>query len=319
MPTSSGATAMSTDNVSRRGVLQSAFALPIITLCPSTAQAETQLRTRVMVQGRPQDTGSPYKLRPIMKALDSLGGVRQMRCRIPYQGTPGWATYVGLARAGVRFCFTLSTRPLATTVRDLVSFNRVAPGAIWAIEFPNEPDLNPVTYDGKADRRLGARTGDAPALMAFCSAAHHMIRATPELRSVPIIAFNDYMQSQQLVLADYSNSHIYPKRDTDIDAVIVQWRKRVKSAGFREGVITEWGRTTGGGAHNFTAPPVSVEEQGILIFEDVKRWLAEPMMKMISLYELFSWGGPGEMQNFGLFDVDMQPRSAARMLRRILT
>jgi hypothetical protein len=70
---------------------------------------------------------------------------------------------------------------------------------------------------------------------------------------------------------------------------------------------------------NVTAPPVSIDEQGILMAGDVKRWLAEPTLKMIGLYELFSWGGAGEMENFGLFDVKMQPRPAVRMLRELMT
>lgn len=308
---------MLADDVSRRGALRSVLATPLLALAP--APGGLGLRNRVMVQGRPQDTGSPYKLRSIMMALDALGGVRRMRCRIPYQGTPGWNTYVGLARAGVTFCFTLSTRLLATTIQDLRAFARVAPGAIWAIEFPNEPDLNPVTYAGKTDRRLGVRTGDAPALIAFCTDAHRLIRATPELRAVPIIAFNDYMQREQVGLADFGNSHIYPKQNADLNSIITRWRDRVRGAGFREGVVTEWGRTTGGGSRNFTVPPVSLEQQGELLAGDVKRWLDEPMLKTISLYELFSWGGSGEMENFGLFDRDMKPRPAARLLRQLLT
>lgn len=308
---------MLADEVSRRGILRSALATPLLAL--TLAARGPEPRNRVMVQGRPQDTGSPYKLRPILMALDALGGIRRMRCRIPYQGTPGWNTYVGLARAGVTFCLTLSTRPLATTIQDLKAFIRVAPGAIWAIEFPNEPDLNPVTYGGKTDSRLGARTGEAPALIAFCTDAHRLIRATPELRTVPIIAFNDHMQRQQVGLADYGNSHIYPKQHADLGSIITRWRDRVRGAGFREGVITEWGRTTGGSSRNFTAPPVSLAQQGELLAIDVKQWLDEPMLKMISLYELFSWGGTGEMENFGLFDHDMKPRPAARLLRQLLT
>lgn len=308
---------MLTDDVSRRSLITSVAVAPFAALAPAAGRADP--RGRVMVQGRPQDTGSLYKLRPILMALDALGGIRKMRCRIPYQGTPGWATYVGLARAGVRFSFTLSTRPLPTTIQDLVAFARVAPGAIWAIEFPNEPDLNPVTYANRTDRRLGARTGDAPALIAFCTEAHRLIRATPVLRTVPIIAFNDFMQRQQVGLADYGNTHIYPRENADIDSLIMQWRVKVRGAGFREGVITEWGRTTGGGPRNVTASPVSLERQGELLAGDVRRWLAEPMLKAISLYELFSWGGTGEMENFGLFDRNGRPLPAARSLREVLT
>lgn len=303
--------------LSRRTLLQSALATPVSAMAAPVGKADA--RHRVMVQGRPQDTASPYKLRPILAALDALGGIRLMRCRIPYQRTPGWHTYVGLARAGVRFCFTLSTRPLATTIEDLVAFARLCPGAIWAIEYPNEPDLNPVTYNGITDRRLGARIGEAPALLAFCQDAYRAIRAAPALRGVPLIAFNDHMARQQVELADYANSHIYPKEGADVGMIIDRWRANVRAAGFRQGVITEWGRTTGGGARNATVPPVSLARQGELLAGDLQRWLAEPMLKAISLYELFSWGGSGEMENFGLFDRDMKPRPAVALLRGLLT
>ena len=41
--------------------------------------------------------------------------------------------------------------PAGTTIRSPKAFLAAAPGSIMAIEGPNEPDLNPVTYGGVTD------------------------------------------------------------------------------------------------------------------------------------------------------------------------
>ena len=300
---------------SRRQVVAGLAALPLV---PATARASSSRLGRVMVQGRPQDTGSLYKVRNIIPALDQLGGLRRMRCREPYGGTPGWNTYVGLARQGVTFCFTLSARDIAKTLSDLKAFLVQAPGAIWAIEFPNEPDLNPMIYKGKADARLGFRTGKAPALMAFIRDFAAAIRAEPALRTIPLIASNDFMQAEQGPLTDFGNAHIYPKAATVVADRLAGFEEKVLAGGHSQGVITEWGRTTGGGMNNVTAPPVSLEQQARLLASDVAAVLDRTFIHAISLYELFSWGGASEMNNFGLFNADLTPRPAVAAIRSVI-
>lgn len=253
-----------------------------------------------------------------MRALDQLGGVRLMRCRIPYSKTIGWATYSALAQSGVRFCFTLTTRDIATTVTDLMAFRQLHPDAIWAIEFPNEPDLNPVSYNGMVDKRLGARTGDAPALMAFCKDAHDHLKAAPDLGGVPILGFNDWMQEQQATFSDLANSHIYPKPAENLGGIVTKWRALVATSGHEQGVISEWGRTTGGDSNNFTAPPLSLDEQGEHLANDVQTMLNEPTVRALSLFELFSWGSNREIDNFGLFNADLSKRPAVDKIRALL-
>jgi hypothetical protein len=272
-----------------------------------------------MVQGRPQDTASVYKARNVLSALDQLGGVRKMRCREPYAGTPGWHTYISLARAGVRFCFTLSGREVPQSIADLKAFLAQAPRSIWAIEFPNEPDLNPVTHNGVKDRRLGFRTGDAPALMGFLAEFFATARNEPGLRAIPIIASNDFMQKEQARFTDLGNSHIYPRPDTDVARKLSGFQKKLAEGGHRRGVITEWGRTTGGGSRNHTSQPVSSAQQARLLVSDVRTVLAHPFVLAISLYELFCWKGEGEMQNFGLFNADLSPRPVVPLLRAMIT
>lgn len=271
-----------------------------------------------MVQGRPQQTDSPYKLTAIMTALDRLGGVRKMRCRDPYTGTTGWNTYVGLARRGVKFSFTLSVRDISRTISDLNAFLAAAPGSIWAIEGPNEPDLNPVTYNGVTDPRLGFRTGNAPAFMAYMRDVTAALGVDPVLRSIPIIASNDYMQAEQAPFTQLGNSHIYPWPAANIPNRLAAFNNLVLKGGHAQGVITEWGRTTGGSSKNVTSPPVTLDQQASLLASDIAQALAQSFVHTISIYELFAWGGTSEMNNFGIFNPDGTERPAVAAIRAVI-
>lgn len=301
--------------LSRREMVGAMMAAPLV---PTFAHAATSAVDRLMVQGRPQDTGSVYRLNNILPALDKLGGVRKMRCREPYNYTAGWATYVGLARAGVKFCFTLSVRDISKTLTDMRAFVALVPGSIWAIEYPNEPDLNPVTYKGVKDVRMGFRTGKAPALMAFIKDFQKALRADPVLKGIPLIASNDFMQAEQAAYSNYGNSHIYPTPPSDIAGRLDGFQKKIAEGKHSYGVITEWGRTTGGGASNNTSPPVSLAQQATLLSSDLKAALARPPILAISIYELFCWKGTSEITNFGLFNNDLTPRPAVAAIRSVL-
>lgn len=297
---------------------QVAAGLAVLPLVPATVHAVPSRLDRVMVQGRPQDTGSLYNVRNILPALDKLGGLRRMRCREPYAGTPGWNTYLGLARQGVTFCLTLSGREIAKTIADLKAFVIHAPGAIWAVEFPNEPDLNPVNYNGVHDSRLGFRTGNALVLMSYIKDFTASFKAESSLKTIPLIASNDFMQAEQAPFTTYGNAHIYPKPATVVADRLTSFGEKIAVGRHTHGVITEWGRTTGGGAKNVTSPPVSLEQQAILLASDLAAALDRPLIRAISIYELFSWAGTSEMNNFGLFNADLTPRPAVAAIRAVI-
>jgi len=302
-------------SISRRHLMGTLAASPLFA---STALAASARADRVMVQGRPQDTSSRYKFDNIMPALDRLGGVRKMRCREPYSGTAGWPTYVSLGKAGVKFCFTLAVRPIAKTLADLRAFLRAAPGSIWAIEFPNEPDLNPVAYKGMVDARLGFRTGNAPALMAFIRDFAAAIRADAVLGAIPLVASNDFMQAEQAAYTTYGNSHIYPTPAANVSSRLDGFGQKVTNGRHAAGIITEWGRTTGGNSRNVTSPPVSLQAQATLLASDVNAALQRPYVKAISIYELFCWSGTDEISNFGLFNADLSPRPVVAAIKAVL-
>jgi hypothetical protein len=301
--------------LSRRHFLAGLTASPL--LAPS-GNAASPSAGRIMVQGRPQDTSSRYKVENIVPALALLGGVHKMRCREPYSRTAGWNTCVGLARMGVRFCFTLSARDIAKSVTDFRAFLRLAPGSIWAIEFPNEPDLHPISYRSMADTRLGFRKGRAPALMTFIRDFKLAVRGDPVLGTIPLIASNDFMQSEQAPFTSYGSTHIYPAAGTDVGARLDGFRRKLTEGRHRQGVITEWGRTTGGQDGNDTAAPVSLQMQASLLSSDIAAALQRPYIKAISIYELFCWSGASEISNFGLFNADLSPRPAVAAIRSVL-
>lgn len=300
--------------ISRRHLIGGLAVLPFV---PAPALAASPLE-RIMVQGRPADTGSRYKFDNIMPALDRLGGVRRMRCREPYSGTLGWRTYLALAREGVRFCFTLSVRPVPQTIADLKAFLDAAPGSIWAIEFPNEPDLNPVHYKGMKDQRLGFRRGHAPALMAYIRDIRAALKADRTLRTIPLIASNSFMQTQQAPHCEFANTHYYPHPNANVYNKLTTFGTQIAQANHTYGVITEWGRTTGGGKKNKTSPPVSHVLQARLLASDISAALSRSYVHTVSIYELFSWGGKSEMNNFGLFNHDLSPRPAVAAIRSVI-
>jgi len=292
--------------------------LVVAPLVPSLAGASEARSQRIIVQGRPQDTGSNYKFENIMPALDKLGGVRKMRCREPFSGTPGWNTYIRLARAGVKFYFTLAGRDIAKSISDLRSFIANVPGSISAIEFPNEPDLNPVSYKAMIDPRLGFRSGQAPALMAFVEDFAAAIRNDPLLGAIPLIASNDYMQAEQRPFSSFANSHIYPTANSKVAIRLDNFERLIAESGHKRGIITEWGRTTGGNSGNSTSPPVTVEMQASLLASDISAVLERPAIEAVSIFELFCWGGASEINNFGLFNVDLSPRPVVAAIRSVI-
>lgn len=301
--------------ISRRHLIGGLAAIPFL---PTPSFASTAVQ-RLMVQGCPSNTQSRYTVANIMPALDTLGGVRKMRCREPFSGTAGWSAYVGLAKAGVKFCFTLTAkRPIATSIADLKKFLTTVPGSFFAVEYPNEPDLNPVTYNGVTDPRMGFRTGNAPALMAFIKDFRRAFRADPAFNAVALVASNDFMQVEQAPYCNYPNTHIYPWPNNNIQDRLTGFNNKIIAANKTMGIITEWGRTTGGSTSNLTSPPVSLDEQARLFSTDVAAALSKPYVHTISIYELFCWTGTSEISNFGLFNADLTPRPAVAAIRSVL-
>jgi hypothetical protein len=108
------------------------------------------------------------------------------------------AAYEAMASAGLRFDF-ITGGPPDQTVLDLAAFEATYPGAVAAIEGPNEVNNFPFTYDGLSG---------TPAAIAYQRALYNDVRANPALAAIPILNFTDNPPTAGAATA--ANQHVYP-------------------------------------------------------------------------------------------------------------
>jgi hypothetical protein len=114
------------------------------------------------------------------------------------------AAYSTLARAGVKFDLTVgsSNSDLAAAMAGIDAFAQADPGAISAIEGPNEINNFPFSYDGETGQN---------AAIAFQTALYSAVQADPNLVGVPVYDFTGGSTNEPVAgLADYANIHVYP-------------------------------------------------------------------------------------------------------------
>ncbi len=128
-------------------------------------------------------------------------GLSNVRDHAINQNTPSAqiAAYGQLAAAGLKFDW-LTGAALAPTLGALDAFLSAYPGAIAAIEGPNEVNNFPITFNGL--------TGTAAAL-AYQQALYSALNADPLTASIPVLDFTDSPMAAGA--ADAANAHPYPK------------------------------------------------------------------------------------------------------------
>lgn len=208
-----------------------------------------------------------------------------------------------LASDGVKFDFILNgitnTSDLNSTIANLDSFGQAHPGAIVAIEGPNEINNFPITYNGYS--------GEA--------AAYHLqadtytgIKADPNLHSVPVYFYTGYQFDSSFAsptlnpsqaglyspgLADYDNQHPYPRNGATPASTVARTTTftDANSPATIPGVYTEEGYNTQGACNNGTNANVLGNYELDMIMDGVQEGI-----KAQYLYELLD-GGDG----WGLF------------------
>jgi hypothetical protein len=243
-------------------------------------------------------------------------GVRHARDGAVYDRAPNAAHYQTLAAAGVRFCMMWGPRrSLSDEMRQLDAFEAEHPGAVAALEGPNE--IKPgFAYAGQ--------TG-TPAAQKFMSDMRTEAARYERLRRKPLVAFTGY--SGYSCDCDFANVHPYPKGGQQPGAIIRRARDRwVGPDGFMGGkgmFFTEFGYHTLVGKP--TAPGawqgVDEERQAILLLNG---WFDAAAMGVTRTYayELLDEGPQRSagaiMQNrFGLFHPDGAPKASATALKRL--
>lgn len=127
-------------------------------------------------------------------------GLNNVRTQAMGQQSPLASVYGKLASAGLKFDW-LAGGQLTPTLSALDSFLAAHPGAIKAIEGPNEVDNFPIAY--------GGLTGTAAAL-AYQQALYAAVKTDPLTSAIPVLDFTD-STLQPTAAADAANLHPYAK------------------------------------------------------------------------------------------------------------
>ncbi len=262
------------------------------------------------------DTTGPCRIPDkVAYAMDYLG-LDMIRTRAPQQGADSWRIYRAVAAYGYRFLFThRANRDPMAEVADIAAFEQLFPGQVLAYEGPNEPDLNPVTFAGMTDRRRVGTTWVGPAALALMQAQRTALRRRSSLNHVQIVAFNDWMQTEQKPFTNLANSHIYPRDGVLVDR-IAGFDAQVARHGRGQGVITEWGYHNVIGSSR-TAPGISEADAARNLVADISTVLVRPTVKYAFIYNGVDGYGTSEYDRFGLFRSDWTPKPAATAIARL--
>jgi hypothetical protein len=288
----------------------------LVSATPTVAQTA---RDKIGVAlGSPDTTGPMGNQSKLLEALRYLG-VTMVRVRAPILGTDSYRRiHTPLAIAGFKFVFTHAPdRDPVTEVAAMKALEAIMPGCVIGYEGPNEPDLNPVTFAGITDPRLGVRTGNGYAALALQRAQWSELRKVWPAKRVPMLAFNDWMHRQQSPMADLANSHIYPS-GTAIAPRMAGFGHLVTAIGKPQGVITEWGYHNLIGSKR-AAVGITLTQAATNYTADIPTLVNDPKVRWAFAFTLVDgYNKTSEQSNFGLFNSDWTPKPAAHAMRRAL-
>ena len=280
-------------------------------------------------------SGHPFMTAPLRAAdfLDSLGvniplgqigsaraqavtdavnwlGLHNVRSPLADSLLLGGSAADRLAQAGIHVDVLLGTqRPLDETMANVAQFAADHPGAVIALEGPNEINLWPVTYNGltgvdAATAFLNAAATQAAAIPALADAAIYDLTGAPTVAAV----MGDS--------ATYANIHPYAQNgDQPFEMLAARIGQRlVPDKGM---VITEAGYSTLTGSDAW---------EGVNQLTQAKLTLnliADATVLGVSqtyLYQLFDASGAAANTidgTLGLFDANLQPKLAATALHNL--
>ena len=229
------------------------------------------------------------------------------------------------ARYGIRDLFTTGTSS-GVPIPDLVAILKKMPGAVEAVEGPNEIDIKQwddathgfnkwFTYNGKSNK-----DGDLSASAAYVSDVYTALHADPALRQIAVVSPSCAFPENAKGLAplsqiDFENMHSYAGGALPSDQLDVRWipgTVQMAGPGRPQHPIwaTECGYHTASKSVN-QQPPIS-EAAGAKYFP---RLLAEYFRRGIThvdTYELYDQGTnlAEQEQNWGLIRRDYTPKPA---------
>ena len=210
-----------------------------------------------------------------------------------------------LADAGLACCYIVGAYggrdEVDAHLRLLTTLERSRPGAVSAIEGPNEVNNGAQSWDGHTDPK-GADMDQRSAAKAAMRYIYSSVKSNPVLKSKPVVGYTDIYPAPVARMADYANMHVYAHDEGPLDWWLsVNGLSKLKAA--NPGLpwyVTEWGdRLVGDKTRAVEAEHIA---QGLLT-------QAEMGTTSHYLYALFDDENP-----YGLFDSDGAPRLAGRAL-----
>jgi hypothetical protein len=226
------------------------------------------------------------------------------------------AAYDQVASAGIKFDFLIPDGTDLTTFKTLLdSFATRHPGALAAIEGPNEVDNQPFVYNGSSSLSSVAQ---------FQHALYTTVNADPLLRDIPLynltLAQNTSTNLAQLgdlsSAADYANVHAYVWSGTTPFAVLQDYiaRGQVDAPG-RPTVFTETGYDN---VLSDTMSGVNERVQAKYTLDTLLDAYKLGVEKTY-LYELFDEvvDPTNPYANYGLFHNDGSPKLAATAIHNL--
>jgi hypothetical protein len=283
------------------------------------------LRVRDFVDGigmntKFKDVASQYGRTDIpLKRLQYLG-VRLVREGFPARELTDrqMAGYRALAAAGGRFTFvTHNEKPIAQMVADIAAFEREFPGAVRAVEGPNELNNWPITYQGI--------TGQTAA-KSYMSGLYAAVRNDPTLSAANVLVYGATDYPAIATTADLANIHSYERNAlgsherlrTDRDEQLGAYAADpVSPPGLAPGwVVTETGyHTWVGSGYAEGVDPDTQAKLGMMLLLNV----AELGGREVYWYQLLdAWGVPGNGEAaFGIFDHSGAPKPFAIALHNL--
>jgi hypothetical protein len=291
-----------------------AFALIVGCLFPPSKAMEAQpIRAQDLLDSIAVNTHLPYtdgRYVDSHQVLDDLRyiGVSTVRDWGLQKGGQGQDAYVLLADGGVKFDMMIFGWPIPSSVQQLHDFAVAHPGAIIAIEGPNEVNNTPVTYNGQKG---------ADGAKAYQAALFAAVNADPALARIPVYNLTSYPDIG--APADFANAHAYAKKGEQP----YDWLERslTTQRGVMAGkpiVLTETGYYTAPGPFGWGGVD-EVTQAKLTLNAIFDSWALGA--EKIFIYQLLDAypdpGGQDQEKHFGLFDVANRPKAAAHALHNL--
>lgn len=249
--------------------------------------------------------GQYADIRGDLADLDYIG-VHRIRTAAYHAGMQGQAAYHLAAARGVMFDMVLNTSDdLAARMAEVAGFARAHPGALVAIEGPNEINNFGAAYKGMKG---------APAAIAFQDDLYAAVGASQALRGVPVFSYTMNAGATSATGYDLAAIHPYPvggrppQRMLDVNLASVPTAKPV--------VITETGYST----LPEDKDGVDARAQAIYALDMICDARAAGV-QAVYLYELRDAypdpGGRALVRHFGLFDHANRPKPLATALHNL--